>query len=37
MDMIKIGILGMVSILLALLLKEWKPQFSVLISMTACI
>lgn len=37
MDMIKIGILGIVSILLALFIKEWKPQFSVLISMTACI
>ena len=37
MDMVKIGILGMVSILLALFVRESKPQFSALISMTACI
>lgn len=36
MDMVKIGILGIASVLMALLIREWKPQFSVLISMAAC-
>lgn len=37
MDMVKIGILGIVGVLMALFMKEMKPQFSVLISMTACV
>lgn len=35
--MIKIGVLGIAGILLALLLKETKPQFAVFISMATCI
>lgn len=37
MDMVKIGILGISGVLTALILKETKPQFSTLISMTACV
>lgn len=37
MDMVKIGVLGITAILMALFIKEWKPQFSTLISMSACI
>ncbi|SDG24659.1 SpoIIIAC/SpoIIIAD family protein [Marvinbryantia formatexigens] len=36
MDMIKIGILGIAGVLMALLVREWKPQFSTLISMASC-
>lgn len=36
MDMIKIGILGIAGILMSLFVREWKPQFSVLISMATC-
>lgn len=37
MDMVKTGVLGIAGIVLALLLKEEKPQFSVLVSMATCI
>lgn len=37
MDMIKIGVLGISGVLTAILLKESKPQFSTLISMTVCV
>lgn len=37
MDMVKIGVLGITAILMALFIKEWKPQFSTLISISACI
>lgn len=37
MDMVKIGTLGIVGVLTALFVKEMKPQFSVLISMAACV
>lgn len=37
MDMEKIGILGIISVLLALVVRELKPQFSTLISLTACV
>ncbi len=37
MDMIKIAALGIAGILTSLLVKEWKPQFSVLISIATCI
>lgn len=33
----KIAVLGLTGVLLGLLLKEMNPQFSVLVSMTACI
>ncbi len=36
MDMIKIAVLGIAGILTALFVKEWKTQFSVLISMATC-
>lgn len=36
MDMIKIGILGIAGVLMSLFVREWKPQFSVLISMATC-
>ncbi|MDO4344479.1 MAG: stage III sporulation protein AD [Eubacteriales bacterium] len=37
MDMLKIGALGISGILMSLLVREWKPQFSVFISMATCI
>ncbi len=37
MDMVKIGILGIAGVLMSLFVKEIKPQFSVLLSMTTCI
>lgn len=37
MDMVKIGILGIVGVLTSLFVKEMKPQFSVLISMASCV
>lgn len=37
MDMMKIGILGIVGILTALFIKDVKPQFAVFISMATCI
>ncbi|MDO4523352.1 MAG: SpoIIIAC/SpoIIIAD family protein [Eubacteriales bacterium] len=37
MDMIKIAVLGIIGILLSLFVKEWKPQFSVLISISVCV
>ena len=36
MDMIKIAALGIAGIIMALFLKEWKSQFSILISMATC-
>lgn len=36
MDMIKIAVLGIAGILTSLFVKEWKTQFSVLISMATC-
>lgn len=36
MDMLKIAILGIVGVLTSLFVKEWKSQFSVLISMATC-
>ena len=35
--MIKIGVLGITGVLLAVLLKETRPGFSVFISMAVCI
>lgn len=37
MDMLKIGILGIVGILTALLVKEVKPQFATFVSMATCV
>ena len=37
MNIIKTGILGLSAVLCALLVKEQKPQFSLLISLAACI
>jgi len=37
LDMMKIGILGIVGILTALFIKDVKPQFAVFISMATCI
>lgn len=37
MDMIKIAVLGIAGILSALFVKEWKPSFSVLVSMATCV
>lgn len=36
MDMIKIAILGIAGVLMAILVKEWKTSFSVLIGMAVC-
>lgn len=36
MDMIKIGILGIAGVFMSLFVREWKPQFSTLISMATC-
>ncbi len=36
MDMVKIAVLGIAGILTSLFLREWKTQFSVLISMATC-
>ncbi|MGN0355934.1 MAG: SpoIIIAC/SpoIIIAD family protein [Muricoprocola sp.] len=37
MDIIKIAITGIVSVCMAVLMKDLKPQFSVLLSISACI
>ena len=37
MNIVKTGILGLSAVLCALLVKEQKPQFSLLISMAACV
>lgn len=37
MDIIKIAVTGIVSVCMAVLMKELKPQFSVLLSISACI
>ena len=37
MNIVKTGILGLSAVLCALLVKEQKPQFSLLISLAACI
>lgn len=37
MDMVKIGVLGIAGVLTGLLLKEMKPQFTLMISMAACV
>ena len=37
MDIIKIAVTGLVSVCMAVLMKELKPQFSVLLSISACI
>lgn len=37
MDMVKIAVLGIAGVLTSLLVKEWKPQFSALVSMAACL
>lgn len=36
MDMVKIAVLGIAGILTSLFVREWKTQFSVLISMATC-
>lgn len=37
MDMVKIGVLGIAGVLTGLLLKEMKPQFTIMVSMAACV
>lgn len=37
MDMVKIAVLGIAGILTSLFVREWKAQFSVLISMATCL
>lgn len=37
MDMVKIGVLGIAGVLAGLLLKEMKPQFTIMVSMAACV
>ena len=36
MDMLKIGVLGIAGVFLSLFVREWKPQFSALISIATC-
>ena len=36
MDMLKIGVLGIAGVFLSLFVREWKPQFSALISNATC-
>lgn len=37
MDVMKIGMIGIAGVFLSILLKEVKPAFSILISITACV